>query len=212
MPQVDWTAYWNLVFARFRGFFTDEGQRVWMNEAAAQARADVHAAGGAVEAEDAAAREASNRVCEALRAATGHPMKRSHAQMRDVYLVQDLLISEPVFVNKALVVDAAIAVAESVAFRPGMLANDYWDMKNETSFWHAVAPLTMADVVIDSYGIDVVIGGGYHSTLHIDVCAQRAKGQYLQMVEYSTALTANSVKMIRCAPVRLMRLQLSLQK
>ena len=49
-----------------------------------------------IEAKDAAAKEAADRIRDGLRAATGHVHARSHAQLRDVYLAQDLLLSEPV--------------------------------------------------------------------------------------------------------------------
>ena len=45
--------------------------------------------------QEVAAAEASKRVCEGLRAATGHPHTREHATLHDLYLMQDVLLSEP---------------------------------------------------------------------------------------------------------------------
>ena len=103
----------------------------------------------------------------------GHPFTREHAQLCDLYLVQDLLLSSQLRVNLALVIDAAIAIAEQVAWRPGMLARDKFDAKNEFSVWQSLEPLTLGDVDIDPFGIDeVVTEGGHACTLKQDANAR----------------------------------------
>ena len=110
-------------------------------------------------------------------------------------------------VNQAVVVDAAMAIIEQIAHRPGMLVNDKWDEKDEYSTWNELVPLEMRHVVIDPYGVRNVVTEGHHScTLHLEVDAQRSKGNYMEQVEYKTSMTPNAVKMVRNGCVRMLRL------
>ena len=111
---AEWTGYWRLVFAKMSSWWTDEGQRAWMDEARAAARAHVlRTLGEAAVAEaEAAAEIAAVQTREGLRAATGKPIARKHASLVDLYLAQDVLLSEQFEVNKALVVDQAMGFGE----------------------------------------------------------------------------------------------------
>ena len=53
----------------------------------------------------------------------------------DLHNFQDVLMLESLRVNRAMVLDAFIGVAEVCASRPGMLANDRWDERDEDGHW-----------------------------------------------------------------------------
>lgn len=94
MPMSEWNAYWALVRDKFRGFFSEEGQAKLAEEAGAAARAQELARGGDEARQAIAARKAADRVLAGLRAATTQPMAREHATLDDIYLAQDVLLSE----------------------------------------------------------------------------------------------------------------------
>ena len=95
MPESEWRAYcWALVNQKFHGVFTDEGRWAWVARAEAEARAYVTAKGGGLAEADAAAAVARERVIDGIQAATSQPLQREHAMLCDVYLMQDLLLTE----------------------------------------------------------------------------------------------------------------------
>ena len=194
MLAVEWRSYWDIVFGKFHGFFTDEGLRTWADAAGAEAACKVQADGGDEAAQNAARGQAIRVVRDGLRAATGHASTRQHALLSDVYLVQDLLLSETVEVNKAMVVDSAMAMVEEIAHRPGMLVNDRWDDKDSYSYWHEYFPMEMRHVKYDQFGVQgVKTEGGHACTLHLEADAQRSKGNYMEKGEYKTSITPNAV-------------------
>ena len=95
MPQSAWHAYWSLVHQSLTGFFTDEGRTRWANAAAEEARAVSAERGESESMQEAYAADARQLLVRGLAAAKKHPMARDFASVADLYLVQDVLLSEP---------------------------------------------------------------------------------------------------------------------
>ena len=74
---------------------------------------------------------------------------------------------ESLRVNRAMVLDAFIGVAEVCASRPGMLANDRWDEREEDGHWQELPPMQLKHVLIDPRGVEGI-------TCECHACSHRA--------------------------------------
>eukprot|EP00964_Phaeocystis_antarctica_P122185 scaffold85850_cov70-Phaeocystis_antarctica.AAC.2 len=68
-----------------------------------------------------------------------------------------------------MVLDAFTGVAEVCASRPGMLANDKWDERDEDGHWQELPPMQLKHVLIDPRGVEGITCEGHAATLHIQV-------------------------------------------
>ena len=161
MDGRDLRAYWSVVRARTRSSYGEVGQRGLRDLVRAES-----ALAGSTTGE---ARAAAHAVGEARRGQTENVSTRRHFETVDLHNFQDVLMLESLRVNRAMVLDAFTGVAEVCASRPGMLANDRWDERDEDGHWQELPPMQLKHVLIDPRGVEGITCEGHAATLHIQV-------------------------------------------